>query len=207
MIVDAPTIFERIVTGRDVELWIIDTCQKWSSTYLSEVERQHGYVAGTFPRVRSWVTAPSLDNWPEDQLPSIVVVSLGIAELPLKGGDGRHRARWGINIACICSARMEAQAREQSMLYLAAHRALLLQRQSLEGNTDGVQWIDEDYTQLVYDDARTLAAAQAAFTVDVDNVVSSGAGPVTPDDPLDPDTDPWPLPPNVDTYIIDVNRK
>jgi len=151
------------------------------------------------------VTAPSLDKWPEDQIPAVVVMSLGTSEVPLKSGDGSYTARWQMNLACICSARREAEARTMSMQFLAAHRTILLQRQSLGSNAIGVVWQDEDYTQLAYDDARTLCAAMAAFTVEVENVATAGAGPLTPDVPLDPDTDPWPLWPTVEEVDIEVD--
>lgn len=200
-----PTVFGRIVTGADVEEWVIAMFKRWSGTYIAEVERQHGLQAGQLARVHSWVTTPTLDKWPEDQLPAILVMSLGVSEPPQRTSDV-YRARWTINVAAICSARTEAETRLQAMYLLAAHRALLLQRPSLEGYARGVVWGDEDYTQLAYDDARTLAASQAAFTVEVDDVQHVNAGPITPDDPLNPDTLPWPLDPETATVHIEVDR-
>jgi hypothetical protein len=194
------SIFERIVAGVDVEAWTLQTLRVWSSTYIAELERQHGIDAGTLPRIRAWQPAPSMDKWPEDQLPTVVVMSLGTAERPLKDGDGTYRARWQINLACICSARREAEARANGMLYIAAHKALLLQRPSLGGNATGIDWLDEDYTQIAFDDQRTLFAPQAAFVVEVPDVVTTKAGPTAPDEPLEPDTDPWPDWPTVLTH-------
>lgn len=204
-LIDQETIFGRILTGVDVEEFVLDTLKTWSGTYISEVERQHGLEAGKLARVRSWVTTPTFDNWPEDQLPCILVMSLGVAEPPVKTSD-TYRARWTINVAAICSARTEAETRMHAMYLLAAHRAILLQRPSLNGNARGVVWTDEDYTQLAYDDARTLAASQAAFTIEVDGTQSINAGPISPDQgPLNPDTTPWPLYPLVDEVVVEVD--
>lgn len=200
----AETIFERIVTGADVEGWCIDCLRKWSGTYLAELERQHGVEAGTYQRVRQWVTAPSFDKWPEDQLPAVLLISVGLAEEPLKAGNGAYRARWQMGVACIVSASTQADAHAMAMLYIAAHRAILVQRPSLEGVAQGIVWQDENYDDLPYDDTRSLAAGQAIFTVEVDGVVTTGAGPLVPSDPLQPTTDPYPPWPRVQTSDVDV---
>jgi hypothetical protein len=200
------TIFGPVVTGGDVEQWCLDLLRKWSGTYLSELERQHGYVAGTLQRVRAWLTAPSFDKWPEDQLPAVVLVSVGLMEPPLREGDGRYRGRWGMSLGVVCSARTQELSHEQSMLYLAAHRAILLQRPSLEGHAAGISWLDEDYTSLPYDDVRSLGAGTAAFSIEVRGITLGDAGPVTPDDPLAPDTAPWPDWPTADTVDVTVGN-
>ena len=200
------TIFGPIVTGGDVEDWVFALLARWFGTYLAELERQHGLAAGDLARPRSWVTTNSLDNWPEDQLPSVLVISTGLAGQPAPAGDGLVRARWLVGLACICSARTQAETHRQAMLYVAAARTLLLQRQSLEGHAAGVDWLEERYDELAYDDRRSLAAGQAIFAIDVDGVVSVDGGPITPDDPLDPETTPWPLWPTVETHDVDVSN-
>jgi len=203
----APSIFGRIVTGDDVEQWCLETLRRWSSTYIAEVERQHGLEPGKVARIRAWVTGPSFDKWPEDQVPAVVLQSVGTAAQPLKDGQGRHRARFLMQLDCIAAARTQAETHTLSMLYAAAHRALLLQRPSLEGRAFGLRWLGDDYTQLPYDDVRSIAAAQGTFEVEVDDVVTSGAGPTTPDDPLVPDTDPWPGWPTAETADVVVTKE
>ena len=41
MSVATSSIFGPIVTGGDVESWVMDLLRKWLSTYIAEVERQH----------------------------------------------------------------------------------------------------------------------------------------------------------------------
>jgi hypothetical protein len=199
-----PSIFGAIVTGADVEGWCLETLKQWSPTYLAELERQHGRTAGELQPVRAWVTVPSFDKWPEDQLPAVLLLSVGIAAPPLKRGDGRYRARWQMGLACICSARTQELSHELAMLYLAAHRAILLQRPSLGGHAAGINWLDENYDDLPLDDLRSLSAGQAIFTVEVEGVVSGDAGPLSPDQPLTPATDPWPDWPTAATVEVTV---
>jgi hypothetical protein len=194
------SIFGRIVTGDDVETWCLDLFRRWTGTYLSEVERQHGLAAGFWARPRGFVRVLSFDKWPEDQLPVVMLVSTGVANPPERRGDGVYYARWIMGLGVLCSARSEQETHDMARHYIAAIRALVSQRPSLEGLAQGVKWMDESYTPLPYDDSRSLCAGQAIFQVDVDDVTTTLAGPATPDDPLEPDTDPWAVWPTVQTH-------
>ena len=202
----APTesIFKRIVTGHDVEQVTLKLFKRWFGTYLSEVERQHGITAGTLARPRGWSIAPSFDKWPEDQLPAIVVVSVGLADVPVKDGRGTYRAKWDMVIGAVCSARTQEESRLMSMFYIAALGTLLDQRPSLEAGAVGLDWLDEDYTVLEFDDTRSVSAGAGRFHIQFDNVRSTRAGPLAPDEPLDPDTLPWPDDQAVELVDIDV---
>jgi hypothetical protein len=203
---DPTSIFGRIVSGDDVEQWCVDLFVRWMGTYLSEVERQHGLTAGSWARPRTFRRSLSLDKWPEDQLPAVVLVSTGLATPPVKAGDGKFRARWLMGLVVICSARTEELSHDMARHYCAAIRTLLEQRPSLDGYADGVQWLDESYNDLNFDDSRSLCTGRAVFAVEVDDVMSANSGPVTPDDPLSPDTDPWAPWPTVETVEIVVEQ-
>jgi len=205
--VSVSSIFGPIVSGGDVEQWCLEVLEKWSGTYLAELERIHGLTAGELQRPRRFLVGQTLDKWPEDQVPAVVLVSAGLAEPPKRRGDGTYDARWLMGLGCVCSARTEEKTHALAQIQLAAHRQILLQRPSLEGRAAGMTWLDDDYAQLPYDDNRSLGAAMAFFTVQVNGVGQTGAGPVTPADPLSPDTDPWPAWPEVDTVQIDVKKE
>lgn len=198
------TIFDRVVSGADVESWVWYTLKRWFSTYLATVERQHSITAGTFARPRSFTTAPSLDDWPEDQLPNLLVISPGMSEVPQRHGDGVYKARWNVTVACVVSARSEEESRHLASYYTAALRLLMLQRPSLDGAAQGVAWISERYDELAFDDVRSLMAGTAEFLVDVDNAANAKAGPITPDDPLADELAAWPDWPTVQVVDIDV---
>jgi hypothetical protein len=199
-------IFGRIVHGGTVEQWCLDLTRTWFSTYLSIVERDEGLVAGVTQRPRSFLVVTSLDKWPEDQLPAVLLVSTGLTESPVMHGEGQYTGRWAIDVTCICSAREEADARAIMHRYIAALELLFLQRPSLDGNADGTVWLGATYVTLPYEDTRTLASAQAQFAVQVDNAMSARGGPITPDAPLEPDTDPWADWPVVETTDIEVEQ-
>jgi hypothetical protein len=199
------SIFGRIISGADVEQWSSDLVRTWLGTYLSIVEREAGLAAGFTQRPRSIVTVTSFDKWPEDQLPAVMIISTGLFDTPTKQGDGTYTANWTIDLACVVSARTEHESRAMAMRYVTALHLLFMQRASLDGNADGTTWIGETYDSLPYDDTRSLAAGIAQFAVRVENVASARGGPVTPDAPLDPDTDPWPDWPVVNTADVEVD--
>jgi hypothetical protein len=201
------TIFGRIVSGADVEDWCEQLVRRWISTYLAEKEGQAGLRRGVIPRPRGWTVAPSVDKWPEDQLPAIIFEATGIPAPPRKGGDGRYRARWEMRITTIVSAKTERDSRRVASLYTAALRALFAQRPSLDGHADGIDWLAERYDELAFDEQRSLGHGTVALLVEVDDVTTAGAGPVTPDDPLDPDIESWPDWPIVQTVDVDVERQ
>lgn len=200
------TIFERIVTGDDVEQWVMTLVHRWIGTYLSEVERQHGVEAGTLQRPRGWSIGPTADKFPEDQVPCVILISRGWARNPRMDGAGHYAAFFDMALGVVCSARTEKETRLMAMWYTAALATLLAQRQSLDGNADGTEVIIADWTELPYDDQRSLALAVVGFVVQVENSFSSRAGPLTPDDPLDPDTLPWPPWQDVQEYEITVDN-
>jgi hypothetical protein len=186
------SIFGPIISGGDVEDWCFAVLQKWSCTYLAEVERQHDIPPGSLPPPKGWVPATSFAKWSEDQVPALILACTGMTEAPLKSGDGSYRARWLVRLQVLCSGRTQAIARRLAHLYVAAHANILTQRPSLEGHAAGVVWMGENYTLLEPDDVRSLSAGEALFQVEVDGVRFANAGPVTPSEPQAVCEEPWP---------------
>jgi hypothetical protein len=205
LVADYTSIFERLVTASDVEGWMTALLKRWAGTYLAEAERSHGYDVGSLARPRGYVRTPTFDKWNEDQLPTVCVISPGTVGPPKRDGRGRYRARWAISVGVIVSASTLDATHELAELYVAAFRQLVLQRPSLDGHANGVTWAEERYDELPFDDLRSLGVGQVAFEVEVENVVTSNAGPVTPDDPLEPDTDAWPPWARVRTHDVTVD--
>lgn len=199
-----PSVFGPIVTGAHVEEAVIRLIRKWSGTYLAELERRNGLEAGQLARLRSWQTAPTFDNWPEDQLPGCIVVSPGLDGEPIRRGDGNVTATFSIGLGFVVVAATQELSHRYAMLYIAAHRALILQKPSLEGFANGVRWVTESYDELPFDDVRSLGAGMGVFNVEVRSVVNTSGGPQARD-PLEPDTDPWPDWPSVQRVEVDVD--
>lgn len=200
------SIFGRIISGADIEDAAQVLLQKWSSTYLAEVERQHGLTAGELPRIRSWSTVNTFENWPSDQLPASLLISTGTVDRPVREGAGPMRARFALGLAVVCATNNAQRSNWLAKHYIAAHRAVLVQRPSLEIDARGVDWLGDDYTDLPPEDGRFLSAGMAEFVVEIDDVQTTNAGPTRPDVPLDPDTDPWADWPRVETTDIVVEQ-
>ena len=189
----ADSIFGPIVTGADVERAALDTLKLWTPEYLAWVERATGREVGSLPRPRSWVASISIDRWPEEQLPSVLLLSTGLAEEPARDGRGVYRAKFALGLAVVVSARDRRETDDLAKLYTAALRAALLHNQTLGGLAEAVEWVDERYDALPGDRQRRrqLAAGQAVFRVEVHDVVAVKAGPSAPrQDPYPPYPDP-----------------
>jgi hypothetical protein len=195
--------FGPIIAGGDVEEWVLELLQTWLSTYLAEVERQHGYSGHDFPRPRAYAIGPSFDKWPEDQLPGVLVSSRGIPAPPQKDGEGYYRARWLVEPGVVCSARTQAESHALAMLYGAAIRWAILQRPSLGGNAEASDWLGESYDDLGYDDSRSLYAVRETFSVEVVDVMLSDGGPTSVEVPFSPD-DTLPWPPDVEVATVEL---
>lgn len=194
-----------IVTGRDVERAALALLKRWSGTYLAECERQRGRPLGSLPRIRTYTTASEFEKWPEDQLPTLLLISPGLVEQPLPDGAGVYRAKFALGVAVVVSAATMNDTAELAKLYCAAMRSALLQHQSLEGFASGIEWLDENYDDLPSEDTRSLGAGQAIFAVEVAGISRRWNGPKTPSEPPDPDTLPLPTDPYAERVVVEVH--
>jgi hypothetical protein len=198
-------IFGQITSGAQVEQAVIAHLRDWAPTYIAEVERQFDYDVRSLPMVKSWTSSPSLDRWPEDQLPAVVCVSTGLDRAPRQDGDGLVSAIWRMGIAVVCAARTEIETHAFAKLYFAALRAILLQHPACGGFAESTEWTSEEYDALPTggDERRSLAAAYGIFLIGVGVVGDVSAGLTEPlEDPYDPPAD-WPT---VETTDVEVEK-
>ena len=194
-------VFGAVVSATDVENAVIQTLQYWFETYLQQRELERGEQRGSIERPFTWRTTNEFnDKNPEDSPPFIAVVSNGLTREPLRAGDGSVRACWGIGIGII----LAASTREASLslvkdYYIPTIRRILVQKQSLrewpngEAFAYGVDWIDEGYDDVTFDEAdRSLGQGQLMFEVEVDQVVDRFGGPNAPADPVHQPGSNWP---------------
>lgn len=197
-----------LITAHDVVSAVLETLQRWGSTYLAEGEQQTGRERGSLPRIRNWSVMPEFEKWPEDQLPAVLVLSPGLAEAPLPDGTGLYRARFLIGIAVVVSARTLHETRELAALYTAVLRTVLLQQQSLGGFASGVNWLDENYDDLPAVDTRSLGAGQAIFAVEVEGLARRWNGPPFPTGEVpEPPTDPIPQDPHAVDVSVEIHNE
>jgi hypothetical protein len=185
--------FKNILTGSEVEQWVIDIIKKWAETYIDEVQFQIGWQGNQIPNPRSYTTRTRVRHFEDDQLPQCVVVSPGLADMPKREGDGTYRAEFSVGVSVICSAQDESSTKALARFYAAVTRAILVQHSSLDGHASGLEWRDESYDDI-QDDAdvsRVMAAGSNYFRIEVPEVVTWGSGPKFVKPPT-PDTDPWP---------------
>lgn len=184
------TIFGQIVDATEVETAALTTLESFSRDYLAEMERSRGLPSGTLPQVRSWIVAGDFRHWPQEQLPSVLVVSSGMEGEPKREGSSKYRALFGLGFAVVVSASDQAASDRLARYYTAAFRTLILQHASLGGFASGVEWVDEAYDLLPERDGRTFAAGQSVFRVEVEDVATARGGPRTPSpDPSVPPPD------------------
>lgn len=202
-----PSAFGPLVAASDVELALLAHVQLWLADYLAEVDRRYDDDVGTLPYPRGWVISAEVEKMPEDQTPTIVVASPGLAEPPLADGSGAYAARWEMDVAVVLSARGNRLALRLARRYALALRALVLQQQVLDDELVTVQridWIGERYDVLDSIDDRTICSATVALGVGVADVTSRNQGPMTPVLPpgnLGPDSPTWPVATDVDVSI------
>lgn len=173
-------LFGPLVTGTEVESAARETLQTWMPDYLAWLERKYDRAEGSLIAPRSWVSSGDIDRWPEEQLPTILLLSTGVSEEPDRDGSNIYRAKFAMGLAVVVSARDREGTDELAKLYTAACRAILLHHPSLGGLATAVEWVDERYDMLPSRNRRQLAAGQVVFRVAVSNVAKAKVGPITP---------------------------
>lgn len=182
------SIYGTILTAQDVTKAAEDTLKAWSPAYLAEVGVQHGLARGDLPEIRSWEAWPVFEQWPENQLPAIVVVTPGTNAVP-EMLNKQATVAWSIGVAIVVSARDEEATADLIGYYSAAVRALMIQKGSLGGFAVETSWVSERFDDIpILEQARTLRTAMVMFSTIVEGMVQRYGGPAEPPD--DPTADP-----------------
>jgi hypothetical protein len=159
---------------------------------------------------RSWIVAEDIQRQGTDQLPAIVIVSPGLVpgSAPLQEGDGSLRVFWLIGVGIFASADSRPNTAKLVRQYGNIIRAIMLQKQSFGGNANGSVWVDESYDDAFeFTDDLTISAGQVIFNVEVSDAANRFAGPLSPPDPDNQPGSQWPVIPDTDHIIVDIERK
>lgn len=183
---DLTSVYGNILVPSQLEKAAIDTLIKWMPSYLSEIERQIGISKDSLSVPTNYTNRNSFDVIVGEELPKVVVISPGTVGTPVKNGLSAYRVPWRLGVGVAISARDEIIANMMAKCYGAAVRAIMVQpRQAgyLEGfpGIRGIDWVGESYDDLPIQDQLSLfKTASVLFTIDIDNIVTKRAGPVTP---------------------------
>lgn len=187
------SIFGRILTNEQVSGPVLDLLWTWLPTYLAEVERQTGTQVGLTAMPRSMQAAYDLENWPELQLPAVIVVCNGTLGEPEPHGDGSYGAWFEVVAGVMIEDSTEALARASAGRYQAAIETIINAHQDIEGLATDTRWQGR-LIELPDAHNRTLVLGTTHFEIFVDDITNQQAGPTqltptaTPSDPY-PD---WP---------------
>jgi hypothetical protein len=217
--VDPRSAIGPIVSAFEVEHALAECVRRWQRDYLAEVCRQRALEPEQLQPYRSIVVSSEIEKMPEDQTPTLIVASTGVAAggRPLgirERGTGQIDARFGMDVASLISARGNREALRLARLYTAAVRALLLQ-QALAPTSElelaRVEWTAERYgpAPLGSEADRTIALGVASFVVDAANITNWQLGPREPlFEPTEPTEPPPPFEyPEAISHEIDVDKK
>ena len=201
------SIFGPIIPASALEDAMLSLLQKWLPTYIAATERQNGLTAGQLPLPRSWNVVNDPDNWPENQLPSVLIVSSGSDGEPERQGDGMYSMWWSLGIAVMAAANDERHARRNAQFYTAAVYALLTDRGSLDGFAAATElsWVRFDAGAMTGRN-RTLGVGSSQWRVKVENVVQANQGPVAPD-PKPDHTEPYDDGPSIQAVSLDLMNR
>ena len=176
-------VFGRIVVAAQIEQHVTQTLQKWFPTYIREIEAQAGLSVGVIPPPANYTSRNSLDALAGELIPKCVVISPGLADAPIRDGEGWYRAQWQLGVGVTTAQPTEEDAMLHTDIYGGAARALILQQVCDGDLISSVQFVNESYDDLpITNQVQLYRAASVFFVVDVDNVVNRWKGPEVPDD-------------------------
>lgn len=199
------TVSGRVLTDDQIEDAVIATLKLWFPQKLADIEAQLGLAVGYYTRPMHYDVHTDFTAFPEDQLPMVLAISVGTDDAPVKTGSRKYRAPYDIGVVTVASSLDAVSARRAAYRLGAAAKACLVHNQSLDlalgGTVRGVDWLGTRNDDIPSGDERTIRATRQLFRVEVDDVITRSAGPITPPpvdgggDPI-PDPDPtgdWPV--------------
>lgn len=179
-------LFGQIISPKAVEHAVVASLNEWLDDYLGELERVEGYAPNAIERPHGIITSSEFSKWPEDQIPVVVVINLGLAGKPERRAEGRYDASWLIGIAAVVSDQDQSSTRDLAFTYLTAIRVAIGQHKMLKSplHPDGFanfsMWHDETYSDIAFNESRTLGAGRSIFEIGVESVMTEFAGPREP---------------------------
>lgn len=188
--------FGPLVTSPDVDDAVTATILEWFPTYMYRLaeERNLDMNQIQLPKSGQIVTVIDDDQFPDYNLPSLIVTTAQTEGAPEQDGNGNYYAAWNVVVSAIVKGRNPLETRQLAGWFEGCVRRLLVQQgTALPGE---VKWRGSNVAPVVdpTNAGRFLAAGMGNYIVYVDRVVQEGVGPNTsgeeypPADPTDPET-------------------
>jgi hypothetical protein len=188
-------VFGDYIDVDTIEQAAIAALTRWLPDTLAHQERRKNLTVRTIPRPRNIDRRSEFDLENGEQLPAIVLRSVGTVGSPDRDQRG-HRKTWRIEVAAINRGRNEPEARLLGSIYLSAIAMAFEWDPTLAGVVERVREVGPD--DLAYgttgtpgDDARSIYGTTFDITA---RVVTDVRRPGEPSaDPYSP-APPFPLP-------------
>jgi hypothetical protein len=160
-----------------VTLGADDVCDAVTATLIAglpaalERNRAQGGLDLDVPAATDMPTEEALLEGAGLVLPSFVVSSPGLADQPVRHGDGTYTATWAVVVTVFAHGASYGDTARRSRQYAKAVRSALVLQQALGGIASGVEWTGEEYDRIDARDARTLGGCFVGFGVTLDDVL------------------------------------
>jgi hypothetical protein len=197
-----------LLVETDVDEAVIATLKKWLPSYLTRLERERGLTVRTLARpvAASYVNTLEDDEFPDHQLPAIIVTTARTSEVERFGG-GVHTVSFQVIVSSVVRGRTPPETRKLAALFSGCVRRVLVHQQDLGEFAQEVRFQRGNLAPLAdqTDSGRWLAAGVNEFVVVVDDVLTGGVGPMQVD-PVYDDPDPEGNPDEEYTDPVTVSR-
>lgn len=178
------SVFGSITTPIDVEDAVIATLEKWSLTYIREMERHAGRTSGSLDPIQSFrPLGMTTERFPEYAIPAVEVVFSDDIELhtTANGVTGIFKGTVDVLVA----SNEEGPARALAALYNQALGLALQQNVVLDESIDvvGFGWTGMGVPAIgpaSKDHSRWLALGTNHITLTVEGVADAMGGPEAP---------------------------
>jgi hypothetical protein len=189
-----------LLTSIDVDEAVLTTLKMWLPTYMSQIERERSITPKLDrPKLGSYDNVIDDDQFPDYNLPAVIVTTAQTEGEPQTDGDGNYYAAWNVVVSAITKGRNKKETRNLAAWFEGCvRRALVHQGTDLSGE---LKWRGSNVAPVgdPTESGRYLAAGMGHYVVYTDFVVQEGVGPFAdggdypPADPDDPDTPYEPL--------------
>src|SRR3954464_12417473 len=87
-------VFLRMLSPSQLEEAALAVVQEWMPEYLTEMEKQLGWAAGSLPVPQNYDNRNSFDAEAGEALPKVIAISPGLSGRPVMAGGNKYRATW-----------------------------------------------------------------------------------------------------------------